>query len=143
MGATATGLTELVADLRKAAARAVPDTKSVVSKGSLNIKREAQRVIRAASHRGYLPHYPRSITYDIAVSGAVVTSEIGPVAARPQGVLGRVLEEGTVNNAPIPHLSPALDLEEPRFVRAMEELAVEIIEGVDVPGGPTGDPDGG
>lgn len=143
MGATATGLDELVADLTKATKRIVPGTKSVVSKGSLNIKREAQRIIRSSSHRGYLPHYPRSITYDITVSAAVVTSEIGPTTAMPQGVLGRVLEDGTVNNAPIPHLSPALDLEEPRFIRSMEELAMEILDGVDVPGPPGGDPDGG
>jgi hypothetical protein len=143
MGARATGLTELVDDFRTAARRTIPDTRSVVSKGSLNIKREAQRIIRGSSHRGYLPHYPRSITYDITVSGGVVSSEIGPTTAMPQGVLGRVLEEGTVNNAPIPHLSPALDLEESRFIRAMEELAVNIIDGVDVPDGPTSDPGGG
>lgn len=135
MGARATGLTELVEDFRKAAARTVPDTKSVVSRGSLNVKRDAQRIIRGSSHRGYLPHYPRSITYDITVAGAVVSSEIGPITAMPQGVLGRVLENGTVNNAPIPHLSPALDLEEPKFTRSMEELAEKILDGVDVPGG--------
>lgn len=143
MGATATGLTELVDDFRKAAKRTVPDTRSVVGKGSLNIKQDAQRIIRAASHYGYLPHYPRSITYDVKTASAVVTGEIGPVQARLQGGLGPLLENGSVNNAPIPHLSPALDLEEPRFVRSMEELAMKILDGVDVPDGPSGDPDGG
>jgi hypothetical protein len=143
MGATATGLTELVDDLRKATKRTVPDTKSVVGQGSLNIKRDAQRIIRAASRYGYLPHYPRSITYDVKTASAVVTGEIGPVEARLQGGLGRLLENGSVNNAPIPHLSPALDLEEPRFIRAMEELAEKILDGVDVPGGPSGDTGGG
>lgn len=141
MGAKASGLDGLSDDLRKAAERAVPDAKKIVGKGSLQIKRDAKRIIRAASHRGYLPHYPKSITYEVTTSGTVVSSEIGPESERLQGGLGRLLEDGSVNNAPIPHLNPALDFEEPWFIRYMEDLGVKLLEGVAVDG-PAVDPGG-
>lgn len=140
MGATVTGLAELRAALEEAQKRALDETKKVVGQGCLNIKRDAQRIIRGASHRGYLPHYPRSITYDVTASGTLVTGEIGPDHSRLQGGLGRVLELGTRNNAPIPHLSPALDAEAPRFAEYMEQLGEALLEGRPVAGGPVTDP---
>jgi hypothetical protein len=141
MGAKATGLTELQADLRKAAKEAVPAAKKIVGKGSLSIKQTAKRIIREASHHGYLPHYPRAISYDVKASGTVVSSEIGPKTEKLQGGLGRILEEGTVNNAPIPHLAPALDAEEHVFYGYMEDLGEQLLEGRTVQG-PDVDPGG-
>lgn len=141
MGATSHGLRELEADLREAAGQAVDEAKKVVGQGCLNVKRDAQRIIRAASHRGYLPHYPRSISYDVTVRGLVVSGEVGPKTEKLQGGLGRILEYGTINNAPIPHLSPALDAEEPRFARYAEELGAKLLEGQQVTG-PVTDPGG-
>jgi hypothetical protein len=140
MGAKAHGLTELEADLRKAAEEAVPAAKKIAGKGSLNIKKNAQRIIRGASHRGYLPHYPRSITYEVKASGTLVSSEIGPESTKLQGGLGRLIENGSVNNAPIPHLSPALDAEENAFYSYMEDLGEQLLEGKTVQGGPVTDP---
>lgn len=141
MGAKATGLEELSADLQKAVEEAIPQAKKIVGKGSLEVKREAQRIIKAASHRHYLPHYPRSISYDVDAHGTIVSSEIGPKTEKLQGGLGRLLEEGSVNNAPIPHLSPALDLEENVFYGHMEELGESLLEGKKVDG-PVADPGG-
>jgi hypothetical protein len=143
MGVTYTGLAELQAVLQKAQDDAVEATKKVVGKGSLNVKKGAQRIIRAASHRGYLPHYPRAISYTVSAKGTVVTGEIGPDSAKLQGGLGRILEYGTVNNAPIRHLAPALDAEEPVLARYMEELGQALLEGWPVQGGPVVDPGGG
>lgn len=134
MGAKATGLEELSEDLQQAVKDAIPQAKKIVGKGSMNIKRAAQKTIRAHSHRGYLPHYPRSITYDVDAHGTVVTSEIGPKTEKLQGGLGRILEEGTVNNQPIPHLNPALDAEENVFFGYMEELGESLLEGKKVDG---------
>lgn len=142
MGAKVTGLEELSDDLRQAVENAIPDAKKIVGKGSLNIKKEAQRIIKAASHRGYLPHYPRSISYEVKASGAVVSSEIGPDSAKMQGGLGPLLENGSVNNSPIPHLSPALDDEEGPFFTYMEQLGESLLEGRQVDG-PVVDPGGG
>lgn len=142
MGARITGLRELRADLRKAVEDAIPDAKKICGKGSLNVKREAQRIIRERSKRGYLPHYPRAITYEVKASGAVVSSEIGPDNDKLQGGLGKIIENGTVNSAPIPHMSPALDLEENRFYGYMEDLGEKLLEGRQVDGGPVIDPGG-
>jgi hypothetical protein len=140
MGAKAHGLTELEADLRKAAEEAVPAAKKIAGKGSLNIKKDAQRIIRAYGHKGYLPHYPRAITYEVKASGTLVSSEIGPESTKLQGGLGRLIEYGSRNNSPIPHLNPALDAEEGPFYRYMEDLGESLLEGKRVEGGPIVDP---
>lgn len=134
MGAKLFGRKELGDDLERAAREAVPAAKKVAGKGALQVKKTAQGIVRAASHRNYLPHYPRSISYDVEAHGTLVTAEIGPKTEKLQGGLGRILEEGTVNNPPIPHLSPALDLEEGPFYSYMEELGVDLLEGRSVDG---------
>lgn len=140
MGATKHGFDGLSEDLRKAVENAIPDAKKIAGKGALNVKRKAQRIIRERSKRGYLPHYPRAISYDVDAHGTIVTAEIGPKSEKLQGGLGRLIEEGSVNNAPIPHLSPALDLEENTFYSYMEELGEKLLEGEKVDG-PVPDPD--
>lgn len=143
MGATAHGLKELHDDFEKAAREAVPSAKKIVGQGCNNIKKDAKRIIRAASHRGYLPHYPRSISYEVKASGTLVSGEVGPDSAKLQGGLGRLLENGSINNSPIPHLGPGLDLEENRFYGYMEDLGVKLLEGLSVQGGSVVDPGGG
>jgi len=143
MGAKVTGLRELSADLRKAVEDAIPDAKKICGKGSLNVKREAQRIIKERSKRGYLPHYARAITYEVKAAGSVVSSEIGPEKEKLQGGLGSIIENGSPTSAPIPHLSPALDLEENNFYSYMEDLGEKLLEGKQVDGGPVVDPGGG
>lgn len=143
MGAKVAGLRELSADLRKAVENVIPDAKKVAGKGGLNVKREAQRIIKERSKRGYLPHYPRAITYEVKASGGLVSVEIGPDNEKLQGGLGKLLENGSVNNVPIPHLSPALDLEENNFYSYMEDLAERLLEGRRGDDGPVVDPGGG
>lgn len=144
MGAKSQGLKELAADLQKAAAEVEERGKRIVGQGCLHIKRDAQRIIRAASHRGYLPHYPRSISYDVTSGSGSIVGEVGPDRAKLQGGLGRLLEFGSRNSAPIPHLNPALDAELPRFERYVAELGESLIVGGRPPeGGPVTDPGGG
>lgn len=143
MGAKSEGLKELAADLQKAADTVVEKAKRVVGRGSNNIKKQAQGIIRANSHRGYLPHYPRAISYDVTARGDSVIGEIGPDASKLQGGLGRVIEYGTVNSAPIPHLSPSLDAELPKTERYAADLGYELVMGRPGPDGPVADPGGG
>jgi hypothetical protein len=141
MGAKSEGLKELAADLAKARDTVVEQGKRIVGQGCLNVKRQAQGIIRAASHRGYLPHYPRSITYDVTAHGDTVVGEVGPDRAKLQGGLGRLLEYGSRNSAPIPHLVPSLDAEVPRFEQYAAELGESLIAGQTPPaGGPVVDP---
>lgn len=143
MGVRVTGLRELEADLRAAVEHVVEDGKKVAGRAGLNVKKEAQRIIRAHSPRGYLPHYPRAISYDVSAAGTVISVEIGPRSDRLQGGLGPYIEEGTVNNAPVPHLAPALDLEEHAFYSYLEDLAERLLEGKRGEDGPVTDPGGG
>lgn len=140
MGAKAEGLKELADDLGKARDTVVEQAKKIVGKGCLNIKKEAQRIIRANSPHGYLPHYPRSIGYDVTASGDRVLGVVGPDINKLQGGLGYIIEGGTIHNAPIPHLLPARDAEVPRFEQYAAELGVDLIEGQPVPDGPVQDP---
>jgi hypothetical protein len=120
----ASELNALAATLTEAG-RSVPrEARAVVEKGALNVKNEARRLASGIAHA---PLYPSSIGYDVLRAGAfgLVEAEIGPDKDRPQGALGNVLEYGTVNNAPLAHLGPALDREAPRFAAAMLALGTE------------------
>lgn len=112
------------AALRKAGRAAKTGAKGVVSKGSLNIKNQAQRIAPGAT---YARLYRKSIAYDITVTAEYVEGEIGPTPGRPQWGLGNLLEYGSVNNQPHPHLEPSLDAEESRFEAAAEDLAEDLI----------------
>jgi hypothetical protein len=140
MGAKSYGWKEVGDDFAKASKEVVEQGKKIVGQGCLNIKKDAQRIIRANSPRGYLPHYPRAISYEVTGRTADIVGEIGPDAAKLQGGLGRIIEFGTVNNAPIPHLVPALDAELPRFEQHVADFAADLIVGQQTAGGPVEDP---
>jgi hypothetical protein len=115
-----TGVRDLADDLADARPRILAALTPVVSKGALNIKNDAIRLI---SGHPRSVHYPRSIGYDLEVIGTEISAEIGPDKERTQGALGNILEFGTSKNAPIPHLGPALTTEEPKYVKAIEDAA--------------------
>ncbi len=104
---------------------AADEVHKVVKRGANNIKAHARRLISGHPH---LPHYPRSISYDIWQTARGAAAEIGPDKSKRQGPLGNIIEYGTPKNAPLPHLGPALQAEEPRFVKALEDLAVNSFE---------------
>lgn len=120
------GFRELAADLASAAANAPGEAEKVVKRGALNVKRDAVKRVTGLAH---LPHYPRSIGYDVDRQGAVTEAIVGPDTDKRQGSLGHLVELGSPTSAPHPHMYPAADAEEPRFTKAMEDLAVELIEG--------------
>lgn len=118
-------LHRLEQDLGKVEADSLPQARKVVSRGSVQIKKDAQRRIRGHPHA---PAYPRSIGYDEYSTPSWLRSQIGPDKLKRQGALGNILELGTVNNAPIPHLGPAADEEAPKFERAVADLGVKLFE---------------
>lgn len=112
-----TQVNALAANFSGVGARLRPVLKATISKGALNIKNDAKARILAQSvrplgHR-YVKQYPNSITYDLHALGSTVSAEIGPDKSKPQGPLGNILEFGTSNNAPMPHLIPAFEAELP------------------------------
>ena len=114
-------ITRLVREFDESLTDAMPEVRKVVAKGALNIKTGARNRITGHPH---LPAYPYSITYDTRESPTMAEAEIGPDKSKRQGALGNIVEYGTLNNAPIPHIAPAADEELPRFERALADLAV-------------------
>lgn len=114
-------LAALVREFDRALTSDMTAVRAVVQKGALNIKTDARRRI---SGHARLPAYPYSITYDSTVSATSASAEIGPDKHKRQGAIGNIIEYGSVNNAPLPHIKPAADEELPRFERALADLAV-------------------
>ena len=100
--------------------------RAVVSRGSLQIKNDARQ---NAPGSGAARHYPKSIGYDITERPGQIEGEIGPVRGRRQWGLGNLLEYGSENNPPHPHLEPALDREAPKFLAACQALAGGVFDG--------------
>lgn len=113
---------DLLKVIGTAPAEALKDVRPVVQRGLLNIKNGARR--RAAGLK-HAPAYPSSITYDSHDTPTGAWGEVGPDKQRRQGALGNILEHGTVKNAPIPHMLPSARAEEPKFLKALERVAVK------------------
>lgn len=130
MGTTVIGLDALIHDLERMQEEGPRQFRGVVSKGAVNIKKDWRRGWSSIAHA---PHIPRSIDYDI--DGAdTIEAEIGPNEAlgpELQGFLGVILTYGNPEGTSAPNDAGqrALDREEPGFVRAVERVAVDLLDG--------------
>lgn len=111
-----------------AALSAAPDeVAKVVARGAFNVQKDARE--RAKRIGRHVRRYPGTITFDMARHGAETAAEIGPDTDRGQGALGGILENGSPTSPPHPHMLPAGEAEAPRFEKALEDLAVRLVEG--------------
>ena len=131
MGVTIVGLDELIRDLEAVPVEGPKKFRKVVSKGALNIKLGWRRrwLPRIGGGAQNLPHIVRGIGYDTTERGSNFSAEIGVAATNPQAPLAHFPEHGSVRNAPNPGGLPSLLEEEPRFVQAVADAAVELLEG--------------
>jgi hypothetical protein len=129
-GVRVEGLDGLEDLLQTAQDTVLDETKPVVKRGAQNIKTDWRTRWHGLDNAPMLEY---AVTYDTSVDGTRVSAEIGPDKARRQGALGNLIEYGSVNNAPHPGGSPALDAEEPKFLKALEDMAARLLEG-DKPG---------
>jgi hypothetical protein len=124
MSADIADITKFVEELKGAAKDARSEARKVVTKGALNIKRDAVRTLRGQTARGgsSLDWLPIAVGYDITSGGDVTEAEIGP----DQGIsgLGRGVEFGSSHHAPMPFLLPAFDREAPKFLDALTTAVV-------------------
>lgn len=109
----------LVTAFARAEQVAAVQARAIVAKGALNIKRDWQR---AWSGHPHIPALPAAVTYDIKRTPLMIEAEIGPDKSKRQGPLANIIEFGTSKNAPIPGGLPALQAEQPRFQRAIEQM---------------------
>ncbi|MFF9123162.1 hypothetical protein ACF09J_07670 [Streptomyces sp. NPDC014889] len=112
-----TGAQESAAALLRSVAQLERNAGTAVAVTAGKVKRSAQQ--RVSGHP-YLPAYPYSISFSITRGAMGVEAEIGPDKGRRQGPLGNLIEYGSVNNAPIPHLGPALDENADDLLRGVE-----------------------
>lgn len=110
--------------MTKSSVVAVKDTEAAVFKGAMNIKRDSARRISGHPRWRRLPY---AIDFDTYRSLRGPAAEIGPNHDKPQGELGHIPEYGGLYSPPIPYMAPAGDAEEPRFAKAMEDLAVKAL----------------
>jgi hypothetical protein len=100
--------------------------KRVLGRGANSIKKEWRQRWTGMPHVRALPS---AITYDVTDEPVGPAAEIGPKRElRRQAPLAVFLEFGSVHNAPIPGGQPALDAEEPKFVKALEDVVVWALE---------------
>jgi hypothetical protein len=119
-----TQITHLVDAITKASGPAVRDVAAVVAKGANNIKRDAAR--RISGHPRFRG-LPSAINYDLYNSLKGPAAEIGPDHARRQGQFGGIAEYGSPTSPPLPYMAPAGEAEEPKFAKAIEDLAVKAL----------------
>lgn len=99
--------------------RARRDTRAVVARGALNIKKEWRKNARQSAPK-HAPQYPRTIAFDVLTFGPdQVLAIIGPDKSGAQGALGNLLEYGSVKNPPHNDGGRALVNEVPRFEAQM------------------------
>lgn len=98
--------------------------RAVMAKAALNVKNDARQRISGLRHaRGY----PNSIKYETKFTAGTVEALVGPEVGGPQWGLGDILEYGTVNSAPHPHLMPAAEAELPKMEKYLAEVAVKAL----------------
>ena len=115
-----TEIDKLAGDMEQAHKATLAGVKAATAKGAMNVKKGARQRVEGFTH---LPLYPASIGYETTTNLYTVEAEIGPDKTKAQGALGNLIEYGSENNAPIPHLQPELDLEGPRYERAVYDAA--------------------
>lgn len=131
MGVHVLGMRELILDLEHLDEQAGRVFPKIVSKGALNIKTDWREgwTVAGRPGPGHIPHLIKAVGYDTDHSGSGWSANIGPRADALQAGLAEYITYGTVNSPPHDAGKHALDAEEPGFVRAVAEAAVDLLEG--------------
>ncbi|ANZ17457.1 hypothetical protein O1L44_16300 [Streptomyces noursei] len=116
---------------RETAASFIASALALQYKSRQAVEITARKVKDSAKQRAsgfkHLPHYPRSIGYDLHGGPGAVWAEIGPDNRAAQWGLGRFIEFGTPTSGPHPHMGPALVENEADFTRGMLIAVTEAI----------------
>lgn len=117
-------LSEWATELQQAAADYPQEVRKVVQASAKAIRDDWR-----ARWRGlrYVPYLWQAVTYETTSSGSGAHAEIGPDKSLTQGPLGNLLEFGSVNNAPRPAGTFALDAEEPHFAEKAEDMLARLL----------------
>jgi len=129
MGVTVVGLDELLHDWETLQERADKEFPKVVHRGASNIKRDWRASWDAIKHEPTsIPHLVHGIGYDTDFRSPHWSAEIGVAETNSQAPLAHLIEFGSVNNPPYPGGRTALSVEEPRFFKAVEDVAAKLLD---------------
>ena len=117
---------ELAADLGRIAGKSVPPLLAAVEKSAASVQRGMRSEAQGHAHS---PHFPNSITHDVKAHFGGIEAETGPDKGLTQGALGNILYFGTSKNGPVLNINGPLDLEAPRFQKAVEAAAGKLLDG--------------
>lgn len=123
-------LEKMSSELSEQALRLVPALAVAMDREGRGAVDTARRIIAGRSKYGHIPHYPSSITHDVYIQPrrGFVNMEFGPERRRAQGPLGPILEYGTLNNPPFPHLLPAATTQEQLAERRLSAVVRDIVD---------------
>lgn len=113
--------------LAKAGVSAVLQTRGVVQKGALNVKKDWKaNVLKSAPiHNAGAAQF---ITYETKIGATTIEAEIGYDKTFRPARLGNILEYGSEKNPPHRDGGRALDAEEPRFEQALGIMAAKLLD---------------
>ena len=117
-------LTDLAVEWQGTATQLARKLRPVVSKGALNIKNTMRADVAKSK---YFP-FAHTISYDLTTSANGVEAEIGPEAGGLAAFAG-IAYFGGVNGGGATVRDPGEPLaeEEPRFIRALEDIVAEVM----------------
>lgn len=113
--------------LLKAGAGAVVETRAIVQKGALNVKKDWKaNVLKSAPiHNAGAAQF---INFDTKIGATTIEAEIGYDKTFRPAKLGNILEYGSEKNPPHRDGGRALDAEEPRFEQALGIMAAKLLD---------------
>lgn len=121
-------LTEFAAKLRHVGTEIAVESRKVVTKAAMNIKKDSRITLSSqlGGRSSSLAWLPISISYDITSGDGETFAEVGP----DQSIsgLGRGVEFGSRNHAPIPFMVPAFDRESPKFEEALVDVVAKVVK---------------
>jgi hypothetical protein len=129
MGTSTRGMDALIRDLETLPERAADKFPRVLGQGGLNIKRDWQAAWRRVQVHGHIPHLIRAVGYDVHEHRDSWSAKAGVRVPSRQGFLAKVITYGTLTSAPHDAGLAAMDVEDPKYVRAVAEVAQKLLEG--------------
>ncbi|MFK5691282.1 HK97-gp10 family putative phage morphogenesis protein [Ornithinimicrobium sp. LYQ92] len=101
------------------------ETTAILRRAGRAAVRDSKKWVNTSGR--YTKHYRRAITMTEMPGGLAV--EYGPEIGYKQSFLGKILELGTVNNPPHPHMIPAGETQAPIIEGAVARAVLRALKG--------------
>lgn len=127
MGTSTRGMDAWIRDLETLPERAAEKFPRVLGQGGLQIKKDWKAAWNLVQVHGHIPHLIRAVGYDVHERRDSWSVEVGVRIPSRQGFLAEIITYGTLTSAPHDAGLAALDVEDPKYVRAVAEAAEKLL----------------